>query len=35
MLGFVAEHIGIRMSYWAVVPIVLAAILAAKSLNFS
>jgi MFS family permease len=33
LLGFVAEHFGIRMSYWVVIPIVLAAILAAKSLR--
>lgn len=35
LLGFVAEHFGIRMSYWVVIPIVLAAILATKSLKTS
>jgi predicted MFS family arabinose efflux permease len=27
LLGFVAEHFGIRFSYWAVVPVLAAALL--------
>jgi MFS family permease len=32
LLGFVAEHFGIRYSYWAVIPLVLAALLVVKAL---
>ncbi len=33
LLGFVAEHFGIRYSYWAVVPTVIAALLATRALS--
>lgn len=32
LLGFVAEHFGIRFSYWAVLPLLIAALLATKAL---
>ncbi|OWV77183.1 MFS transporter [Rhizobium sp. R339] len=32
LLGFIAEHFGIRFSYWAVVPLMLAALLVNKAL---
>jgi MFS family permease len=32
LLGFVAEHIGIRYSYWTVVPLIVAALLVIKAL---
>ncbi|GLQ55533.1 hypothetical protein GCM10010862_27920 [Devosia nitrariae] len=32
LLGFIAEHFGIRFSYWAVVPMIIAALLATKAL---
>lgn len=34
LLGFVAERLGIRTSYCGVIPVVLAAILATKILNY-
>ncbi|MBB3656822.1 MFS family permease [Rhizobium sp. BK650] len=32
LLGFIAEHFGIRFSYWAVVPVILAALLVSRAL---
>ncbi|OWV86552.1 MFS transporter [Rhizobium sp. N122] len=32
LLGFVAEHVGIRFSYWAVVPVLAAALLVTRAL---
>jgi hypothetical protein len=32
MLGFIAEHLGVRFSYWAVIPIVVAALLITRAL---
>lgn len=32
LLGFVAEHFGVRVSYWTVVPVVVAALLATRAL---
>lgn len=32
LLGFIAEHFGIRFSYWAVVPVIVAALLATRTL---
>lgn len=33
LLGFIAEHLGIRFSYWACVPLLVAALLATKALS--
>ncbi|MBX5142174.1 MFS transporter [Rhizobium lentis] len=32
LLGFIAEYVGIRISYWAVVPVIVAALLMTKAL---
>lgn len=32
LLGFIAEHVGIRFSYWIIVPVLLAALLATRAL---
>ncbi|MGO8542952.1 MFS transporter, partial [Rhizobium leguminosarum] len=32
LLGFVAEHFGIRFAYWAVVPVLAAALLVTRAL---
>jgi hypothetical protein len=32
LLGFIADHLGIRFSYWAVIPVVLSALLMTKAL---
>lgn len=33
LLGFIAEHVGIRFSYWIVVPVLLLALLATRALS--
>jgi predicted MFS family arabinose efflux permease len=33
LLGFVAEHFGIRFSYWVCVPLIVAALLAIRALS--
>jgi MFS family permease len=33
LLGFVAEHFGIRFSYWIIVPLIVGALVAAKVLS--
>jgi MFS family permease len=32
LLGFIAEHFGIRFSYWTVVPVIVAALVVTKAL---
>jgi MFS family permease len=32
LLGFIAEHWGIRFSYWVIIPVLLAALLATRAL---
>ena len=32
LLGFIAEHFGIRLSYWTVVPVIVAALVVTKAL---
>ena len=32
LLGFIAEHFGIRFSYWTVVPVIIAALVVIRAL---